>query len=54
MAGAVLGAVQLSLFMARAILDEVAFKLHIDNSWQAQDLAQFNCSTVTFRGRRNV
>ena len=37
-----IGAVQLSLSVAGAKFDEVAFKLHIDFSWQVQYLVQFN------------
>ena len=45
-AGAVFGAVQLSLFVAGAILGEVAVEFHAQFlSWQVQYLVQ-----VTFRG----
>ena len=37
------GAVQVSFFVAGAIFDEVAFKLHIGFSWQVQCLVQLNC-----------
>ena len=37
------GAVQLSLFVAGAVLGEVAFKLHTQFSRQVQDLVKFNC-----------
>ena len=42
MAGAVFGTVQLPLFVTGAKFDEVAFKFHIQFSWQVQYLVQFS------------
>ena len=51
MVGAVFGEIQLPLFVANATFGEAAHKLHIQFSWQGQNLVKFNCRLFSWQAQ---